>query len=774
VIPGTTMHRLPAALLAAGFLIASCLAQQRTALLGKVVDAVTHEPVPAASIRIMGTTHGTIANPTGQFALSLEGDEHTVIASALGYRPDTLTLSGTPPASYEFTLQPSDIILPEVVVTSEDPAAAIIRRAIARKHQWIDRLFSFTMEAFTRQVIRRDTSIASITEAATLGYWRTGDTLREVIVRRRQTANINESFNLASVGRILNFNEDRLHFLGYDFVGPTADDAFEYYDYTLERTRSGSGHELYDIRMIPRTRLIPLFNGTVSIDGDTYALAGVDVEPNEAFSIPFVREHRLRYRQQFMLADSAFWMPADIRIDGRFVVGFPGITFPPIGFEQISVISSYAINVPVPDSIFRKPRVAVDSSAALHDSAYWASSDLLPLTHDEHAAYLTLDSSKTLEAQFRPGGLAAALASGGTASALSYLDLSFNRVEGFHAGLDAALDSLSPYLKVRGSAAYGFSSKTSSASAGATVFTSAERTVGFGADWTHRYETTPGWQPYQGFLNGLTALFFKDDYYDYYRAEGWNAHLEVVPSPVLSGRVTFTSQWQFNAPPTTGYSILYPSRSYRPNPQADEGRLRSIRLDLRLGREPQPIEFFSSDAMGLSVEYSSPSLAASGFSFTQYHLFGTLAVPTFGRSFLFKPMFRLRLAAGTTSGQPPRQRYFSVETSSSYTAGFGSMRAMDVKEFTGTRYVALNLEHNFRSLPFLAMGIPFLYKNSFELIINGGIANAWGGNGSRPDGWYYEAGIGLNRIFELFRVDGTWRLSSPGGFTATVGLAQIF
>jgi hypothetical protein len=102
------------------------------------------------------------------------------------------------------------------------------------------------------------------------------------------------------------------------------------------------------------------------------------------------------------------------------------------------------------------------------------------------------------------------------------------------------------------------------------------------------------------------------------------------------------------------------------------------------------------------------------------------------------------------------------------------MRAMDVKEFTGTRYVALNLEHNFRSLPFLAMGIPFLYKNSFELIINGGIANAWGGNGSRPDGWYYEAGIGLNRIFELFRVDGTWRLSSPGGFTATVGLAQIF
>jgi hypothetical protein len=739
-----------------------------------VFDASTREPVPAASIRIAATNRGTIANTAGQFTVQLPGGALTVIASALGYRPDTLTLSSSPAAYHEFLLTPSAIILPEVLVTSEDPAIAIMRRAIARKHQWIDRLATFTMAAFTRQVLRRDTSIASITEAETRGYWRAGDTLREVVVHRRQTANIREAVNFASVGRILNFNEDRIRFLGYDFVGPTADDAFDYYDYTLVRTRSDLGRQLYDIRMVPRTRMTPLFRGTVSIDGASDALAGVDVVPNEAFSIPFVREHRLRYRQQFMLADSSFWMPVDVRIDGRFVVGVPGITFPPIGFEQTSVISSYAINVPVPDSIFRKPRLVVEAPASPLDSAYWTSPGVLPLTPDETAAYGTLDSTRTLETQFRPGGLGAALAGeGGAARVLSWLDLSFNRVEGLHAGLSGSLDSLSSSLSVRGGAAYAFSSRYTSASAGATLFTSADRKLGFGGDWVHRYELTPGWHPYEGFLNALTSLLFKDDYYDYYRAEGWSAHVVYAPGPGLSTRLMFTSEWEFNAPQATDYSLLYPSDSYRPSPAAVPGRMRSVRFDLKLGGSDLPADIVTTDALGLSIEHSSPHLARSDFAFTQYHLFGTVAIPTFGRSFLFKPMLRLRLAAGTSTGEVPRQRFFSVETSSSYTAGFGAMRAMNVKEFTGTRYIALNLEHNFRSLPFLALGIPFLYENNFELIVNGGIANAWGGDTPRPEGWYEEAGLSLNRIFELFRLDGTWRLSAPGGFAITFGIAHI-
>jgi phenylpropionate dioxygenase-like ring-hydroxylating dioxygenase large terminal subunit len=154
-------------------------------------------------------------------------------------------------------MRPSDIVLPEVVVTAEDPAIGIIRRAIANKQRWIDRLASYEMQAFTRQTIYRDTAVAAINESFTKGYWQKGDTLREIVTQKRQTANVQPSFNFASVGRMLNFSDDRINFVGYTFVGPTAVDALDYYDYKLLRTRSAGGNDVYEIRMIPRTLTAP-------------------------------------------------------------------------------------------------------------------------------------------------------------------------------------------------------------------------------------------------------------------------------------------------------------------------------------------------------------------------------------------------------------------------------------------------------------------------------------------------------------------------------------
>ena len=383
---------------------APLFAQQSMFLVrGKVRDQSTGETLSAATIRILGTARGTIANADGIFELQIEADSSRIVVSSIGYTADTLRVKPSE-GVYDVRLTPSAIVMPEVVVSSEDPAVEIIRRAIARKHQWVDQLATYSMEAFTRQCIRRDTAIASITESMTKGYWRAGDTLREVIVRRRQTRNVPESFNFAAVGVLLNFNEDRVHFVGYDFVGPTANDALDYYDYKLIRTRVGAGREVYDIAMKPAVRTLPLFAGTVSIEGDTYALVGVDIQPNEAFGLPFVRDFTIRYQQQFALYDSTFWLPVDIRIDAHAEISIPGFQIPAIGFEQTSAISSYAVNVPVPDSLFRKPRVSVDSTATRMDSSSWAARTVLPMTLEEQQAYRTLDSTKTLEMQFRPSG----------------------------------------------------------------------------------------------------------------------------------------------------------------------------------------------------------------------------------------------------------------------------------------------------------------------------------------------------------------------------------
>jgi len=765
---------------------------ERSSLHGHIRDRATGDPLPSAHVRIPGTTRGTITGTGGEYALPLDAGTYRVIASMLGYRPDTALVRVEGVTVHNADLLPAEIVLPEVVVSSEDPAVEIIRRAIAHKRQWIDRLATYRCEAFTRQVLKRDTAIASITESFTSAYWQQGDTLREVVRQRRQTANIQESFNFASVGQIINFSEDTIRFLGYNFVGPTATEALEYYNYRLLRTERSGGQDIFVIRMTPATRTVPLFDGTIRIADVTYPLMGVDVVPNEAFQIPFVKDKALRYQQQFAVQEDAFWLPVDIRISARAKISLLGISLPVFGFEQTSVLSDYAINVQLPDSIFRKPRLTVDSSATKVDSAFWTDNKPLPLSPDEQKAYASLDSTQTLEVQFRPRGIAVTVGgdAGVTGTLLDLLDFSFNRVEGFHLGAAYDTRRLLPVLAMYGGVAHGFSDRSTKYTVGATLFTSASRVLGFGAEAYRRLDYRPDQGYYEGLANTLAGLLDKTDYRDYHRAEGWRAYVTVEPTSRLRGTLSFIDEHHSPVSTNTDFSVFSRSVPFRENPAIVEGNLRSLRLEAHLGEPPVPLGLVVQNSLTLAVEHSAPGFASSTYDFTRYEAHATLLLPTFGSSFLFRPGFTFFVDAGESRGALPLQRAFSLESSMSGDGPAGVMRGMNVKEFGGTGYMAFHAEHNFRSLPFLALGIPFLYENSIELIVHGGVARAWGGaayprdagalpssRGERTlqntDGWYSEAGFGLNRILDLLRADFTWRLSAPRFFRFTLGIARL-
>jgi hypothetical protein len=775
------MHHRHSFPLLLAFLISSMGNAGEVFLSGVIRDASTNDRLPAAIVRVLGTSRGTVCNSDGAYRLALPPGRHTLVVSSLGYRPDTVSIILSISATRDFLLIPSDIILPEIVVTGEDPARAIIRRAIANKKEWIERLRTYRMEAFTRQVLRRDTTIASITEAYTTGYWQQGDTLREVITQRRQTENIESSFNFASVGRLLNFYEDDIRFLGYSFVGPIADNAFDYYDYTLLRTRQAGGSEVHEIEMIPLSLTVPVFSGTVSIAGDTYALVGVDVEPNEAFLLPFVKEKQVRYRQQFALYENIYWLPADIRIDGRFRIGVIGFSLPVIGFTQTSVITDYQINIPLPDSVFRKPRLVVDSSAVMFDSSLWTSPSALPLTHEEERAYETLDSTQSLAVQFRPGGFAMTLGLGGSDGAFSltdFIDLSFNRVEGAHAGVRVQLDKLTQHLGLRAGAAYGFSDKVTKYTAGFTVRPTGKQSFDIGFDYYRSLLSIPNQGYYGAFYNSLTSLLDRNDYHDYYMAKGWKASARLEPVSMFGIAIAWRQEKHIPVEVGTSYSLLGRSRPYRINPLVQGGTFKSLGLHVRLGEKSEAFDFITRNNIELMAEWGTLDQGFWSYDFARYEAVATFGFRTFGGRFLFPAGVRIRVAAGTSSSIPI-QRTLSVETASSVFAPFGVMKAMSVKEFTGDRYVAANIEHNFRSLPFLALGIPFLYENNIEFIIHGGVASvfrpvvATSGLFTTEAPWYYEAGFGFSRIFEILRADFTWRLSQQRGFRFTLGVAGL-
>lgn len=112
---------------------------------GIVTDASNNDYLAAANIRLLGTSKGTITNVQGRYSLSIGAGTHTLVFSYLAYQPETLAINLTESVVKDIQLKPSPIQLPEFLVLAEDPAIEIIRKAIANKRSWMDKLKSLVM-----------------------------------------------------------------------------------------------------------------------------------------------------------------------------------------------------------------------------------------------------------------------------------------------------------------------------------------------------------------------------------------------------------------------------------------------------------------------------------------------------------------------------------------------------------------------------------------------------------------------------------------------------
>jgi iron complex outermembrane receptor protein len=80
---------------------------------GKVKDAAIGEALPAASIRIVGTSRSTITNVNGDYRFSLTQGDYTLAFVFIGYKTDTLNINLIQDLEKEIKLTPLPIQLAE-------------------------------------------------------------------------------------------------------------------------------------------------------------------------------------------------------------------------------------------------------------------------------------------------------------------------------------------------------------------------------------------------------------------------------------------------------------------------------------------------------------------------------------------------------------------------------------------------------------------------------------------------------------------------------------
>jgi len=787
-------------------------AHAQSVVTGRVTDARSGAPLPAATVQIEGTYTGTITNGEGAYVLRVPERPATLVVRFIGYETARRTVEAGEDV-LDVALAPALLESPEVIVTDQNPAEVIMRRVIEAKQRWQRGLDTWRADAYIRQVLGRDTTIVGIVEGVTTAYWRRGDGVREVVRGVRRTENMGEvepEF-VRAADAILNFYDDEIEFGGYDLMGPTSEDALDFYAFTLDSTRVLDDALVYDIGMRPKNRLQPGFEGRVSVLSGEYALLDVALRPNASVRFPLVTAFDLSFAQQFSsfgqdVAGEAAWLPVDFRLAGEGRVSMTGLHFPTMTFRIVARLTDYEVNVAVPDSLFEAgPRALVDSVAVAADTVLDRAGVVVPLEPREAVAYAEIDSTDTIAKAYQPTGFLARFVDmednddgGGAAVSVGSSDggglsldiapqLWYNRVEAAHLGAETTLD-VGRFAELRGALGYstGLEILTYDGRLSTTLRVS-ERdrlTVAAGA----RREVAPRVPSavYGRTVNSVAVLVGEPDYFDYYRREGGYASASATVRK-LRARVTAFGLAEVHraVPQTTGYDLLGRDLAQPVNPAIAEGDLRSLGVELTFGRPGGGIESAIVGAQGLRlrVERGDDGLG-SDFAFTRAEAVASWRAPTFLRRRLIPNTLDLRLAGGLSSGDLPLQRYFGIEGTALGYAPSGVFRSLRNRSVEGDRYVAVSWEHDFRSVPFELLGLEALAVRNVGLSIHGAHGRTWIDGFDRDrlalwpvapsGGWVHELGISLHGGFVLpVRLDLTYRLDDPGLFFS-FGVARLF
>jgi len=804
-------------------------------LRGKVVDAKTGDPLPQANLRIADAYQGTITNVDGQYTLELDSLPVTVVVRYVGYESARRRITADTEPQQTFRLTPSTVQMEEVVVTGTgNPGESIMQRVIDHKQEWWPDLKRYSVEAYNRLTLASDTTIAAIAESRTTAFWKRGRGTREVVRFQRGTANLQDIAGsaLPAASAVFNLYADNTEVFGNRLVGVTHPDALDYYNFTLDTTRAINGRRAFLIRVEPEDRLSSTFRGTVTVLDSTYALLEAKLRPTVSLSTSRVLKGvDLTFEQQFSNFGGPYWLPVDFRARRTLDMQLSAlVSFSDISIRQVSRLSDYQINVPVPDSLYDDTTETVtampDSVSTLGSSSDTESLDSLsgdgpfvPYSQTERAAYGRIDSTDTIRKSFEPGGLLGWLqdlgvtdgdllgddedepsdddseeADGGADGDSLDVDVSarptglrYNRVEGARVGGEVGLEVGA--VEVGGRAGYstGPSGSTQwSYGGGVTADLSSSTTLGvryhYGIDPRHRARSriAPLWARLS---NSLWTLAGEPEYFDYFGNERFRGSVrQTFADPELDLELQVRNERHFSVAKATDYNVLGRSITQPANPSVDEGWLRSVALSATLG-DGGLLGVTPLNRVQASVEHSDPGLAASDFDFTRVEVVADARIETFFQRRLLPNTLDLRLDAGASLGTPPLQRFGVIEASPLPYTPFGAFRALDDRPYQGEHHAALFWEHNFRTVPFELIGWQAPVDQDIGIILHGGHGRTWieddterrlarrGVAVRTSDGLHHELGLSINGLlYDSLRLDVTKRLDASG---LSVGVSVV-
>ncbi|MCL5991623.1 MAG: DUF5686 and carboxypeptidase regulatory-like domain-containing protein [Bacteroidetes bacterium] len=744
--------------------ITNLQSQNVNVLIGSVIDYETKKPIPGATIRVLNTGRGTYSSSSGKFRLPLPFGAKKIKVSSLGYGTKLLDIEGMTD-TLNIGLKPSSIKMKSVEVTGKIDANEIIKRAIESKEENLKKLKTFSGMLYSKLVLEL---AGSIFGGPTRSGFQVGSTIGETapekfkmfvletfshtykdfeknishtdIIQRRQTSNIPPQQNLLAIGNFMNFYDDEIEMLNTKIPTPLSSSAFSYYNFELIERNTLDDRFVYLIKVQPVTTTYPAFTGTVSIVEGTYNLIEVSLQPSQNTSIPFLDS--LKFLQKFEESSLGVWYPSFLEVTAKARVDIiKGMLSATAFATATSIYSETKINEPLPDSIYKaeKPRIiSVSKGADSMRTEFWENNSLREITPRELSMYHEVDSLSAISDSIEKEK---------SAEFFDYFpDIRFNRVCSIGLGALASLFYKKVSLNFGGYYSFGQKKPYGEVSLNlANIFDSSDINLNIYGKYFSTMENITSTPDYPFLINSLTSALFHEDYFDYYKKEGWRAGLSArLPFVQLSGFVEIAKHDSLQR--TTNNSI-FSSSNWRDNPAIKQDNYRIIAGGFTLNSSSFLRNTDFNASVKLNAMYGDMEKQNTLFRLFEGEL--KLVIPTFYTG--YSPMnLELLLAGGKSCWSTPYQFQFRMPTRLSIIGQSGVFYSAPIGVYGGNEYYTVHLNYNLTDLWWRAIGLPRFEGRGMDLILSG----SSGRYISHPSSYYKqtgndlysEIGFGLSRI----------------------------
>jgi len=782
--------------------------QEITKIMGTVTDSASGEPIPFANIFIQGTSIGATSGFDGYFSIETRKEVNdTLLVSFMGYKTKKIKIQGGIYQELDIRLATEGFTLQEVVIVpGENPAEVILRKIIANKQENNRKKYdSYQYEVYSkvqldlnnitdklreRKILKPfqfifdyvDTSTVNgkaylpvfLSESLSDIYFQDSPRVRKERIKASRISGLeNESISqfLGDMYQDVNIYENYIMLFEKNFVSPIANFGLTFYKYYLVDSSFIDNKWCYQLMFKPRRKQELTFTGEFWVNDSSWAIKKVNIRIVEDANINFIND--ITVKQDYDLVEDTYWMLVrdylivdfNVKKKKKKTVGLYG--------HKTSTFRDFIFDHPPPAEFSESPLdVYVLEDSYEKNKGYWEEVRHEQLSQKEKDIYEMVDSIKRVPI-FRTwvdvfymltNGY---LVWGPLEVGPLYKSISFNPEEGLRLRIGGRTSNqFSTKLMLNGHIAYGTKDHKWKHGAGLVYMFSKIPRRSIGASWVYDLEQLGQSQNAFSEDNLFASAFRRSPPDKLSLVNEYKLHYEHEWFTGFSNTINFIHR-DIN-PPGKGDFIIYNNGQPIVKNAITTAELR---LDTRFAyNEKFVMGEFERISLGtvypvLGIQYG---VGIPGFMGGQYRynklqisLRQWFNVSAFGWS-------KYIIEGGKIWGTLPYPLLKLHPGNETFIFDEYAYNLMNYYEFVSDEYISLYYTHHFDG--FFLNRIPLMRKLKFREVafvqaVIGTLSEKNRNYSKLPENTftlekpYIEAGVGIENILKIFRIDAIWRLS---------------